>query len=192
MSLQGAESVLYFNVPVTDGCNKKYWHVLVFFGLWSLMRILFDQLVVSNFSRPSLFFNLDLLWCHYFSSTVSHSVRSGCWEIKLSKCSKSNTIVCTWCSLLQTLKSIIPEVPTSVFGDKLRDQVEERLAFYETGETPRKNLDVMKEAVAQVSSQLDFLWFSAVNDDSFTLTDVEAKNWFNEPDTALNISKALT
>ncbi|KAK1788425.1 hypothetical protein P4O66_016860, partial [Electrophorus voltai] len=43
------------------------------------------------------------------------------------------------------------EVPTSVFGDKLRDQVEERLAFYETGETPRKNLDVMKEAVAEAS-----------------------------------------
>ncbi|XP_056301957.1 nucleolar protein 56 [Danio aesculapii] len=43
------------------------------------------------------------------------------------------------------------EVPTSVFGDKLRDQVEERLAFYETGEAPRKNLDVMKEAVAQAS-----------------------------------------
>ncbi|XP_016426662.1 nucleolar protein 56-like [Sinocyclocheilus rhinocerous] len=43
------------------------------------------------------------------------------------------------------------EVPTSVFGDKLRDQVEERLAFYETGEVPRKNLDVMKEAVIQAS-----------------------------------------
>uniref|UniRef100_A0A672LYF3 Nucleolar protein 56 n=1 Tax=Sinocyclocheilus grahami TaxID=75366 RepID=A0A672LYF3_SINGR len=43
------------------------------------------------------------------------------------------------------------EVPTSVFGDKLRDQVEERLAFYETGDAPRKNLDVMKEAVAQAS-----------------------------------------
>ncbi|KAG7320827.1 hypothetical protein KOW79_015242 [Hemibagrus wyckioides] len=43
------------------------------------------------------------------------------------------------------------EVPTSVFGDKLRDQVEERLAFYETGETPRKNLDVMKEAVAEAT-----------------------------------------
>ncbi|XP_066502428.1 nucleolar protein 56 [Hoplias malabaricus] len=41
------------------------------------------------------------------------------------------------------------EVPTSVFGDKLRDQVEERLSFYETGETPRKNLDVMKEAVVE-------------------------------------------
>ncbi|KAI2651512.1 Nucleolar protein 56 [Labeo rohita] len=43
------------------------------------------------------------------------------------------------------------EVPTSVFGDKLRDQVEERLAFYETGEAPRKNLEVMKEAVAEAS-----------------------------------------
>uniref|UniRef100_A0A3B4EEK2 Nucleolar protein 56 n=1 Tax=Pygocentrus nattereri TaxID=42514 RepID=A0A3B4EEK2_PYGNA len=42
-------------------------------------------------------------------------------------------------------------VPTSVFGDKLRDQVEERLSFYETGETPRKNLDVMKEAVVEAS-----------------------------------------
>ncbi|XP_051960542.1 nucleolar protein 56-like [Xyrauchen texanus] len=41
------------------------------------------------------------------------------------------------------------DLPTSVFGDKLRDQVEERLAFYETGEVPRKNLDVMKEAVVQ-------------------------------------------
>lgn len=44
--------------------------------------------------------------------------------------------------------------------------MEERLAFYETGETPRKNLDVMKEAVMQVSLLLDFpLWFPAVNDD---------------------------
>ncbi|NXP64649.1 NOP56 protein, partial [Chloropsis cyanopogon] len=41
------------------------------------------------------------------------------------------------------------EVPTSVFGDKLREQVEERLAFYETGEPPRKNLEVMKEAVVE-------------------------------------------
>ncbi|XP_045080047.1 nucleolar protein 56 [Coregonus clupeaformis] len=47
------------------------------------------------------------------------------------------------------------EVPTCVFGDKLRDQVEERLSFYETGEAPRKNLDVMKEAVIQVSYDTD-------------------------------------
>uniref|UniRef100_A0A670XVZ2 Nucleolar protein 56 n=2 Tax=Pseudonaja textilis TaxID=8673 RepID=A0A670XVZ2_PSETE len=41
------------------------------------------------------------------------------------------------------------EVPTSFFGDKLREQVKERLAFYETGEVPRKNLGVMKEAVEE-------------------------------------------
>lgn len=46
--------------------------------------------------------------------------------------------------------SVPAEVPTSVFGDKLREQVEERLAFYETGQPPRKNLEVMKEAVVEV------------------------------------------
>ncbi|XP_076609894.1 nucleolar protein 56 [Chaetodon auriga] len=43
------------------------------------------------------------------------------------------------------------EVPTSVFGDKLREQVEERLSFYETGDVPRKNVDVMKEAVKEAT-----------------------------------------
>jgi nucleolar protein 56 len=37
-----------------------------------------------------------------------------------------------------------------VFGEKLRQQVEDRLKFYETGEIPRKNIDVMKEAVEEV------------------------------------------
>lgn len=46
----------------------------------------------------------------------------------------------------------LTEVPTCVFGDKLREQVEERLSFYETGDVPRKNVDVMKEAVKEVSS----------------------------------------
>ena len=48
---------------------------------------------------------------------------------------------------------LLAEVPTSVYGDKLRGQVEERLSFYETGDVPRKNLDVMKEAVKEVSSE---------------------------------------
>ena len=47
--------------------------------------------------------------------------------------------------------NFLTEVPTSVFGDKLREQVEERLSFYESGELPRKNVDVMKEAVKEVS-----------------------------------------
>uniref|UniRef100_A0A0E0KDS5 Nucleolar protein 56 n=1 Tax=Oryza punctata TaxID=4537 RepID=A0A0E0KDS5_ORYPU len=39
------------------------------------------------------------------------------------------------------------ESATSVFGQKLREQVEERLDFYDKGVAPRKNLDVMKAAI---------------------------------------------
>jgi len=41
------------------------------------------------------------------------------------------------------------ETPSSVFGEKLREQVEERLKFYETGDVPRKNAEVMKEALEE-------------------------------------------
>ena len=36
----------------------------------------------------------------------------------------------------------------------MREQVEERLKFYESGEAPRKNVDVMKEAISEVSASL--------------------------------------
>lgn len=44
-----------------------------------------------------------------------------------------------------------------MFGDKLREQVEERLSFYETGDVPRKNVDVMKEALKEVSLSFSLL-----------------------------------
>merc|ERR1712129_456054 len=40
---------------------------------------------------------------------------------------------------------------TTIFGEKLRDQVEERLLFLTEGTTPRKNLEVMQEAIKQVT-----------------------------------------
>jgi hypothetical protein len=43
--------------------------------------------------------------------------------------------------------NLTPEASTSVFGQKLREQVEERLDFYDKGVAPRKNLDVMKAAI---------------------------------------------
>ncbi|KAI0209461.1 Nucleolar protein 56 [Lamellibrachia satsuma] len=43
------------------------------------------------------------------------------------------------------------DFPTSVFGERLKDQVEDRLKFYETGEAPMKNAEVMKSAVEQAS-----------------------------------------
>ncbi|KAF5191470.1 Nucleolar protein [Thalictrum thalictroides] len=39
------------------------------------------------------------------------------------------------------------EANTTVFGDKLREQVEERLDFYDKGVAPRKNIDMMKAAI---------------------------------------------
>ncbi|KAK9995483.1 hypothetical protein SO802_020169 [Lithocarpus litseifolius] len=36
---------------------------------------------------------------------------------------------------------------STVFGEKLREQVEERLEFYDNGVAPRKNIDVMKAAI---------------------------------------------
>jgi nucleolar protein 56 len=39
------------------------------------------------------------------------------------------------------------ETPSCIFGDALKKQVEDRLKFYESGEAPRKNIDVMKEAI---------------------------------------------
>ncbi|XP_050397887.1 nucleolar protein 56 [Patella vulgata] len=39
------------------------------------------------------------------------------------------------------------EYPTTVFGEHLKTQVEDRLKFYESGDVPTKNVDVMKVAV---------------------------------------------
>merc|ERR1719225_110509 len=43
------------------------------------------------------------------------------------------------------------EDSTTVFGSKLKEQVEDRLKFYETGDLPRKNVDVMAEAVEEAA-----------------------------------------
>lgn len=40
------------------------------------------------------------------------------------------------------------------FGEHLREQVEERLKYFETGQVPQKNIDVMNKA--QVRRKLKF------------------------------------
>lgn len=52
------------------------------------------------------------------------------------------------------------EAPNSVFGEALKQQVEDRLKFYESGEAPRKNEEVMKEAI-EVAAQLNASQMSA-------------------------------
>lgn len=53
------------------------------------------------------------------------------------------------CSIASRIDSFA-DFSNNTFGLKLRDQVEERLAFYDSGVTPRKNIDVMKEALASI------------------------------------------
>merc|ERR1719220_3391935 len=43
------------------------------------------------------------------------------------------------------------EESTTIFGSKLKEQVEDRLKFYETGDLPRKNVEVMAEAVEEAA-----------------------------------------
>merc|ERR1711981_872644 len=43
------------------------------------------------------------------------------------------------------------EESTTVFRTKLKEQVEDRLKFYETGDLPRKNVEVMAEAVEEAA-----------------------------------------
>merc|ERR1712212_979019 len=43
------------------------------------------------------------------------------------------------------------EESTTIFGTKLKEQVEDRLKFYETGDLPRKNVEVMAEAVEEAA-----------------------------------------
>ena len=55
------------------------------------------------------------------------------------------------CAIATRIDSFADE-PSSIYGQKLRDQVEERLKFYETGAAPRKNIDVMEEVARHLKA----------------------------------------
>jgi len=57
------------------------------------------------------------------------------------------------CSIASRIDCFL-EQTTNVFGKKLKDQVEERLRFYEDGTAPRKNITVMKEAMGDLEDIL--------------------------------------
>lgn len=46
------------------------------------------------------------------------------------------------CAIAARVDSFIEE-PTTKYGEAMREQVEERLAFYDSGKAPKKNIDVM-------------------------------------------------
>merc|ERR1712087_805582 len=56
------------------------------------------------------------------------------------------------CSIASRIDCFSEEA-TTVFGEKLKDQVEERLNFLTEGSKPRKNLEVMQEAMKEVKKR---------------------------------------
>jgi len=57
------------------------------------------------------------------------------------------------CSIASRIDCFL-ESPTSIYGNSLRQQVEDRLKFYESGEAPRKNVEVMEEAMALAETEV--------------------------------------
>lgn len=57
------------------------------------------------------------------------------------------------CSIASRIDCFL-EQPTSVFGESLKQQVEDRLKFYESGDVPRKNIEVMKEAIEAAGQEI--------------------------------------
>merc|ERR1711862_488969 len=58
------------------------------------------------------------------------------------------------CSMASRIDSF-SEQRTNKYGEKMKQQVEERLEFYETGKAPQKNLDAMHDAAEEVKLEAD-------------------------------------
>ena len=58
------------------------------------------------------------------------------------------------CSIATRIDSFSDD-PSRLYGEKLREQVEERLKFYETGSAPRRNIDVMSEVAKSLKVVVD-------------------------------------
>ena len=56
------------------------------------------------------------------------------------------------CSIASRLDSFAEE-PTELYGMKMKEQVEQRLNFYETGVPPQKNIDAMMEVAEELKGQ---------------------------------------
>ena len=56
------------------------------------------------------------------------------------------------CAMASRIDAFADEL-TDKYGVSMREQVEERLKFFDSGETPRRNVDVMQEVAAQLRAE---------------------------------------
>ncbi|KAJ8600757.1 hypothetical protein CTAYLR_006093 [Chrysophaeum taylorii] len=55
------------------------------------------------------------------------------------------------CAIASRIDAFAEDVTTK-YGEQMREQVEERLRFFDTGETPRKNIDVMTQVANELKA----------------------------------------
>lgn len=82
------------------------------------------------------------------------------------------------------------EMETEVFGLKLRQQVEDRLKFYETGDIPKKNVDAMAEAMIDFKSEQSELASKRVRSRSSSPAKSAKKAKVAEDTTAMAVDEA--
>jgi nucleolar protein 56 len=75
-----------------------------------------------------------------------------------NKCAIASRIDCFSGMRFISIKIIVVvfyfiEIPTAVFGDHLKQQVSDRLKFYDSGELPPKNVDVMQTALQEAEAE---------------------------------------
>jgi len=64
---------------------------------------------------------------------------------------KMSRFLANKCSIATRIDCFTDE-PSDIFGSKLREQVEERLHYYETKQLPKKNIDAMREAIVAANN----------------------------------------
>ena len=57
------------------------------------------------------------------------------------------------CAIAARIDSFSEKTQTTAFGDKLKEQMEERLNFLATGAKPKKNKDAMKEVLDELKAE---------------------------------------
>lgn len=112
-----------------------FWPSSLPFRFFSAVRPLFS----SPFRPPSL-------------PPAQHSSFIG--RAKLKNKGRISRYLANKCSIASRV-DCFSDAATDVFGRMLRDQVDERLKFYDTGAAPRKNADVMAAAIAEAEAVAD-------------------------------------
>lgn len=86
------------------------------------------------------------------------------------------------CAIASRIDSFSEKTQTSAFGEKLKEQMEERLNFLATGAKPKKNKEAMKEVLDELKAEGLYYNGNAANGDKKAKKDKKRKRAADESD----------